>query len=791
MADNKRYIIKITGIVQGVGFRPFIYTKAKSLSLNGWVNNISDGVVIEAEGKEGDLAYFVNAIEKDAPALSHIRSIDVTESVTVGYNGFEIRESFKSEENYIYISPDVSVCEDCRRELYDTSDRRYLYPFINCTNCGPRFTITKDTPYDRVNTTMDKFPMCRNCAEEYNNPLDRRYHAQPVSCYECGPKLRLLDNTLKEIFQKDLIEYTIRLMAEGNIIAIKGLGGYHLACDANNETAVRKLRDRKVRDDKPFAVMVRDVETALRLCSASEEEVKLLSSVQKPIVLLKKSRNYDLPVQIAPGNPFLGVMLPYTPVHMLLFKHINTGKKDIWCPDVDSRLSALVMTSGNRSSEPIYYEDNEAFENLKDIADFFLSNDREIHVRTDDSVTRVFSGKEFVIRRSRGYAPIPVVCDIFSEVFSEEVPSVLACGGELKNTFCMNRGNEFFLSHHIGDLENYETLISFEEGIQHFSRILNIDYKVVAYDIHPEYLSSKYSVSVKSDKKIPVQHHHAHIASCMAENNLSENIIGVAFDGTGLGEDGNIWGGEFFSGSYRGFKREGHLDYTGMPGGEAAIREPWRMAVSYLYKYLHAVNGFSEHDWGINCNNTRLFEAIGAGKISIVLQMLERGVNTPLTSSMGRLFDAVSALIGIRHVISYEGQAAIELEYIADMDVQETYEFIITEGEAASAPFRISTEGIIRGILKDMTAGVSNSRISGKFHETAAEIILKGCVHIRKETGLNKVVLSGGVFQNMTLLEKSLNKLRSSGFEAFIHSRVPTNDAGISLGQAVMAIFKA
>jgi len=613
---------------------------------------------------------------------------------------------------------------------------------------------------------MDKFEMCPGCRTEYYDPSDRRYFAQPISCFECGPELSLLDNKGQRIDVKDIMDYASRLILEGRIIAVKGIGGYHLACNAMDEHAVKSLRKRKIRDDKPFAIMVRDFDTASKYCIIDYAERKVLESEKKPIVLLKRRDGIKLPEGIAYNNPNLGVMLPYTPLHLLLFKR--------------PELNALVMTSGNRSSEPIYFKDEDALENLKDIADYFLVNNREIYIRTDDSVTRVFMGKEYIIRRSRGYTPLPVTFRGKGLNF----PSVLACGGELKNTFCLNRGEEFYLSHHIGDLENFETLASFEEGIEHFGKILDIDYNALAYDLHPEYISTKYALSVENVEKFPVQHPHAHIASCMAENNLDGDVIGVAFDGTGYGEDGNIWGGEFFTGGYRGFKRAAHLEYVRMPGGEMAVKEPWRMAVSYLYKTLDRIYDKIDGEYGINLGGINILGDIGSREISTAAAIIEKGFNSPLTSSMGRLFDAVSSLIGVRSKISYEGQAAIELEYAASDGDFGSYGFSIISEYGISS---VKSSDIVKGILEDMLNKVSVGIIAARFHETIASVVLKCCLIIRGNTGLNRVALSGGVFQNITLLEKCIVKLKKNEFEVFIHGDVPANDGGIALGQAVMA----
>ncbi|HEX3028044.1 MAG TPA: carbamoyltransferase HypF, partial [Clostridia bacterium] len=747
------------------------YNLAKSLSLNGWVNNTGEGVIIDVEGNKSALDAFVSRISEEAPPLSLIRDISVRTQPVAYYSSFEIRESSDAERKNVYISPDVAVCDDCKQELFDKNNRRYMYPFINCTNCGHRFTIIKDIPYDRVNTTMKQFEMCEACESEYRNPSDRRYHAQLVSCFDCGPRLELINCNGTSVCTENAIMHAKELLADGNIIAVKGLGGYHLFCDAANHETVVKLRKRKVRDDKPFALMVRDYETANKFCYCNAAERSLLESKEKPIVLLKKREEIKLPNEIAPGNPYLGIMLPYTPVHLLLLASSETHAHKY--PE------ALVATSGNRSSEPIYFKDKDALDNLSGIADYFLVNDREIYIRTDDSVTRVFRDKEYLIRRSRGYAPSPVTCKIGDIGKEKGIPSVLACGGELKNTFCMNNGNEFFVSHHIGDLENNETLSSFEDGIRHYKNLFGINPEIAAFDLHPEYLSTKYALDLDL-KKVVIQHHHAHIASCMAENNLDGDVIGVAFDGTGYGEDGNIWGGEFFSGSYDCFKREGHIEYVSMPGGEMAIKEPWRMAVAYLYKCSKGVLAPNEAE--------DLIKGIDSGRIGTIIQMIGKGINSPLTSSAGRLFDAVSALLGICMSINYEGQAAIELEYVALQGAFEPYEFTIVEKKDS---FEICVDQMIKSIVHDIKAGVEKQFISAKFHETIAEIIAAGSSRIREKTQLNRVILSGGVFQNLTLLDKSVVKLENAGFKVFVHNKVPSNDAGISLGQAAIAIIKS
>ncbi len=769
------YRIIITGIVQGVGFRPFIFNLADRFGLKGWVGNSDSNVIIEIDEDFQKKTDFINEIKKSAPVLSRIESIEYKEIEYQGFRNFEIRHSQKNSKGPVFISPDVATCCDCLSEMKDKSDRRYKYPFINCTNCGPRFTIIKNIPYDRDKTTMECFEMCDNCRQEYTKPSDRRYHAQPVSCHDCGPKLSVADENGKIIPEinssSDCIKYTADMVKKGYIVAVKGIGGYHLACDGLNQKAVDRLRTRKHRDDKPFAVMARDLKTVEKYCTISPAEVSILNSPASPIVLLEKREGVMLPDSIAHLNKYLGVMLPYTPVHHLLFEE-------------EAFPEILVMTSGNLSSEPIFYRDDEAMEGLEGIADAYLTNNREIYIRTDDSVTRVFQDKEYIIRRARGYVPKPVsinVRELLGLDENVELPSVLACGGELKNVFCLNKGKNFYLSHHIGDLENESTNVAFRKGIEHFKRLFDISPQCIAYDLHPNYYSSQYALSQPDIDKIAVQHHKAHVASCMAENLLKGDVIGVSFDGTGYGEDGNIWGGEFFTGGYYSFQRAGHLNYVMMPGSDSAVKHPWRMALGYLYA----------SEQGVVDNVIKIAGKLPAFKdrskeeITFTIKMLEKRINSPFTSSMGRFFDAVSALLGIKTDISYEGQAAIELEYYADICCTEPYDFGIENEEEG---FKVNTSCIIKQIVDDILTGYGMEYISSRFHATVADIVLEGCLHIRKINDLNNVILSGGVFQNITLLKMAVELLEKQGFKVFVHSEVPSNDGGISLGQSIMAI---
>lgn len=808
--ELERYRIEVNGIVQGVGFRPFIYKLAKSLDLKGEVRNTSSGVLIDAEGDPDSIRSFIGRLSKEAPSLSHIETIKTLKLDPAGFDDFCIRESSPDEIPNTLISPDISICTDCRRELFEPSDRRFMYPFINCTNCGPRYTIIRDIPYDRPNTTMGAFDMCNECYTQYSDPMDRRYHAQPVCCEACGPGMLLLDkdgmvietynsghpgehrhscvdmggcNRLqvqekikgKHLRSFRIIQKAAELLASGKILAVKSLGGYHLVCDAANGSAVVELRRRKHRDEKPFALMARDMDTVRKYCESDEISEKILQSPSAPIVLLRRKPSALLPSQLAPGNAELGIMLPYTPVHLLLFSGID-GKPPV-CPEL------LVMTSGNKSDEPICFEDTEALARLRGIADYFLTNDRPIRTRTDDSVVRIFKNDIYFIRRSRGYAPAPVITrstDLTRERPSgivQEQPSILALGAELKNTFCLTRGSSFFISQHIGDLENMETLQSFEDGITHYKKLFGISPKAVAYDMHPAYLTTGFVSTLPEELvRVPVQHHHAHIASCMAENDLSGDVIGVSFDGTGYGEDGAVWGGEFFTGSYSGFRRAAHLEYFGLPGGAAAVKEPWRPAAACLY-----LSGFHLRDAKLQG------EGFTPERMELMAQMLAKGFNTPQTSSMGRLFDAVSALTGTGYINRFEGQAAMLLENAASGFSEKAYGFELLERDGV---YIISIRRLISEIMGDVMSGVPAGIISARFHETAACMVEKVCLGLRSGTGLNRVVLSGGVFQNMRLLGSCTTRLRNKGFEVFIHRRVPANDGGISLGQAAIAMVR-
>jgi hydrogenase maturation protein HypF len=767
--------VHISGIVQGVGFRPFVYNLATRLNLKGWVINTSAGVDIHIEGSQETLNSFIEKLSSEKPPLAAIDEIKIKEVPLENFTTFNIQHSTAIEGAFQPISSDVSICDDCLRELFDPTDRRFRYPFINCTNCGPRFTIIKDIPYDRPKTTMAGFALCPDCKKEYTDPTNRRFHAQPVACPVCGPKV-WLENGSNVESQKSLdgdeaIVQAQKLLTAGKIIAIKGLGGFHLACDATNATAVTELRNRKLRVDKPFALMMPDLETVEQHCFVSEAERELLLSTARPIVLLKRKPESNIAREVAPAQDWLGVMLPYTPLHYLLF-----ANPDLRLSTFD--LPPLVMTSGNLSEEPIAIGNDEARERLASLADAFLFHDRDIHIRCDDSVVRVFNPSglrtthhapitTYPLRRSRGYSPFPVKLPF-------KVPQILATGSELKNTFCITNKNYAFLSHHIGDMENYETLKSFEQGVEHFERLFRVKPVAIACDLHPNYLATRYALERAQRENLPtfnIQHHHAHIAACMAEHGLdgSRPVIGLAFDGTGYGDDGAIWGGEVLVADYRGYQRVGQLEYFPLPGGDAAIKKPARTALALLWSL--------RLDWDDRLESVKEF---CADDRTLLRTQLEKKINTPLTSSMGRLFDAAAALAGVRQSVNYEAQAAIEFEALADP--LEGGKYLFKWGQA-----KVQVRGAIESLTADALSGVPVPKISARFHNGLAEVCRVICLDVREKFSINEVALSGGVWQNITLLGRSLSLLRASGFRVYIHQQVPTNDGGLSLGQAVIA----
>jgi hydrogenase maturation protein HypF len=747
--------VRVEGVVQGVGFRPFVYSLATSLGLSGLVGNDVDGVFAELEGDAEAVTKFLALLEQQPPPLARIDRVTTTSLPPLGSVQFVITESQPGGERRALVSADSATCADCLRELADPTDRRYRYPFINCTNCGPRFTIVTGVPYDRPLTTMSGFTMCALCAAEYQDPADRRFHAQPVCCPACGPQVTLTNAAGKPLSPgtADPIAAAAALLRAGSVLAVKGLGGYHLAVDAASQEAAGTLRARKHREDKPFAVMVPDLTAARELCAVDETARRLLTSSRRPIVLLpRRPEAADrLAPAVAPGNSHLGLMLPYTPLHHLLLELVGRP---------------IVATSGNVSDEPIAYRDADARKRLGAIADGFLRHDREIHIRTDDSVVRAVGGRETIVRRSRGYAPEPL------RLRHALHRPVLACGAELKNTFCLAKEDRAFLSHHIGDLENAETLLSFTAGIEHFRRLFDIEPEVVACDLHPDYLSTKYAADLDGVELTGVQHHHAHIASCLADNDADGPVIGVAFDGTGYGDDGTIWGGEFLIADLATSSRAGCLEPVPMPGGAAAIRQPWRMAAAYL---AAAYPDGSLPALAVRERNDASWAPVTA--------MAARGINSPLTSSAGRLFDAVAALLGVRDDINYEGQAAIELEQLADTAELSGYQAAVTEAEFV----RIRGSDLVRAAVEDLVSGTDRRRIAARFHHGVAAAITAACSLLREQHGLGTVALSGGVFQNLLLTTIVARQLAEAGFTVLTHSRVPCNDGGISLGQAAVA----
>ncbi len=751
--------IEVSGIVQGVGFRPYVYRLATGHHLAGSIRNTPAGVSIEIQGPVETIEDFVARLPREAPPLARITSVAVREVPCNRDHEFRILGSRSGEAVRTLISPDVAVCSDCLRELFDPSDRRHRYPFINCTNCGPRFTIVRDIPYDRPRTSMAVFPMCPACQAEYDHPLNRRFHAQPNACWTCGPRVELWDRSGQRIDCRDPIAEAVAGLDAGLVVAVKGLGGFHLAVDATKPAAVALLRQRKRRVGKPFAIMVPSVEAAQQLCAVDSTASAALESVQRPIVVLPRKHPSPVAEEVAPCNRYLGIFLPYTPLHHLLL--------------AEGSFTALVMTSGNLSDEPIAIDNREAIARLHGLADYFLVHNRDILLRCDDSVVRIASGKTRQLRRSRGFVPVPVF-------LKEEQPPVLAVGGELKNTICLTKGKHAFLSQHIGDLENVESYKFFAEAVEHLETILEIQPEIVAYDLHPDYFSTRWALEQQGVHLVGVQHHHAHIASCMAENHLDGSVIGFALDGTGYGTDGCIWGGEVLIAGYENFERAAHLEYIPLPGGSAAIREPWRMAVSYLAHH------FGRDFLGLSIPFVR---QIDRQKTETLLRMIEHKVNSPLTSSCGRLFDAVAALIGIRQQVSYEAQAAIELEMaITPSDDNAAYPLgLIPDGEH----WLIATRPLFEALLNDLSTDVPAGSISRRFHNGLVEALVQIANLLRKQTGLDRVCLSGGTFHNVYLSQRLESRLSAAEFEVFPHAEVPAGDGGLSLGQALVAAHRS
>lgn len=737
-----------------MGFRPFVYNLAHEYGLKGWVCNYSGGVQIEVEGAETTLKQFISDIRDKHPPVACILDMEVRDSLPLqGYRDFEIRESRQEENLFVPVSPDISICHDCLRELMDPEDRRYHYPFINCTNCGPRFTIVEGIPYDRVNTTMAPFRMCPLCSREYHDPSNRRFHAQPNACHQCGPTLKLWDSSGKEITTHDPLGDTIAFLKMGKIVAIKGLGGFHLACDATREDVVSQLRGRKYREDKPFAIMCRNLEVIERLCLVDGLSRDLLQSKERPIVIVPSRKDAKIAPSVAPFQRTLGVMLPYTPLHHLLFAE---------------GVDVLVMTSGNVSDEPIVVKDGEALERLKHIADFFLTHNRDIHTRCDDSVVKPLKGAVTFLRRARGFAPFPIK-------LSRGGKSILACGADLKNTFCLTSGDSALVSQHIGDMENFETMSSFEQGVELLRRLFQVEPDLVVHDLHPDYLSTRYAMGLDVPK-IGVQHHFAHALSCMAEYGSEGPGLAVVMDGTGYGEDGTVWGGEFLEVTLSGYRRLGHLSPIPLPGGTMAVREPWRMGAAYLERIYGELE---------RCH-IPFVEGLDRERWSQIRLAVRAQINSPACSSMGRLFDAVSAILGVRDTVNYEGQAAVELEQMVAEGEMGEYSFQILEEHGTLI---VNPDPIIEAVVEDIRDKESPSVISARFHNSVARVIATMARRIREEYGLSDIFLSGGVFQNHVLLGRVWDILREDGFRVHTHHKVPPNDGGISLGQAFYGLY--
>lgn len=743
---SRRYIINIYGTVQGVGFRPYVYNLARRYDLKGWIKNAGSSVGIDIEGRKENIKSFLNCIINNPPPLSSIKEIKINHKQLKGYKIFEILKSTSRYGEMKFISPDVRTCEECKKEIFDKNSPYYKYPFTNCTNCGPRYSIIKKLPYDRENTTMKKFKMCTFCREEYENPTKRRFHAQPTCCPACGPKYKLIDISGNVIDSEDPIEKTKQLLKMGYIIAIKGIGGFHLACNGEDYKIVSLLRKRKKRPHKPFAVMAKDMEVVKKVCYITEKEQKVLSSRKRPIVILRKKETFHLPENIAPMNKKLGVILPYAPVHYLLF---------------DDNIKYLIMTSGNISSMPIQYINNEALKYLKGIADFFLIHDRDINIPVEDAVVKVIGNEEVIIRMGRGYSPFAVDACVKSEI--------LALGGDKKASFSISQKGYVYLSQYFGDLKDLDTYNNYKNGIKNLTNIFNLNPKIVVHDLHPNYLSTQYAQTVNGNR-ISVQHHHSHMVSCIAEHKITDDVIGVIFDGTGMGTDGSVWGGEFFGGNRNWFKRVAHLKPVYIQGGDTSIKEPWRIALSYLVS--------------MGYDPRKYLNGIDNNKLRYVENILKVGLNCYKSSSMGRFFDCVASLIGLRNIVTYEGQGAIELENIIVDGVTESYDYNIEDNNGL---LWIDYNGIIAGILKDLEDKVSPSIISAKFHNTVCSFTVETVCRIRQLYNINLVVLSGGVFQNDFLLKNIYKKLNYCNFKVYYNQKIPINDNGISFGQLISA----
>jgi len=757
-----------------VGFRPFIYKLAQKYNLNGTVSNTTEGVTIKINTPDKDtIKKFTSDIKSQKPPASVIENIEVEEVPFHNFKDFKIGKSKETEEKFQMVSPDIATCSHCIEDINNKDDkRRYYYPFTNCTNCGPRFTIIQKMPYDRPYTTMYKFVMCEDCYDEYNNPMDRRFHAQPNACKNCGPALILIGREGKKIDSKNPIITTAKLLNHGKIIAVKSLGGFQIACSALSDDAILELRKRKKRPVKPFAIMIKDIESVKKYYHLNEKEIKSLLSSSAPIVLLKKKlKNYPISGYVSLYNKYEGVMLPYTPIHHLLFNHVNIP---------------LIMTSGNISEEPIAAENEEALKKLNNICDYFLIHNRDIYSRYDDSVIKVFDGREMIIRRARGYSPYPVKLDR-----NAGKKIIFAAGAHEKNTFCFLVKNYATISQHIGDLDNAESIEFYNSTFSHYRNIFNIEkIDVTAYDKHPYYASTKFAGSMKNvDTKIEIQHHNAHIASVIAENGINDKVIGFAWDGTGYGDDGKIWGSEIFiADSNLTFTRVGHLKEKILPGGEITIKKPYRMAISYLYslwkKNKTSKNNFSQF---LYSNLPFYKKIISLSEIDVIIKQMETGFNSTVTTSMGRFFDAVSSLLNCTHISSFEGEAAIHLEMTADYKVKEKYPLKV---DYKDGMYIIDDYHIFSQIFEELLKKIPKSKISAKFHNTLTGIILKISQMIRKTYSINSIALSGGVFQNNFLLSRSFDILKNDNFRVYSNFKVPVNDGGISLGQSYIAALR-
>jgi hydrogenase maturation protein HypF len=784
MAERAQIVVK--GIVQGVGFRPYVFNLADALGLKGYVTNTSEGVFIDIEGAR--VSEFIERLRNEAPPLSRITDLSFASHPVHGYSEFTIRRSLDAAEGLLFtlVSPDVSICDDCLKELLDPADRRYLYPFINCTNCGPRYSITRSVPYDRPNTTMDVFAMCPDCLGEYRDPRNRRFHAQPNACPVCGPQVEFrLHNAECGVRNGEAIEEAIKLLKGGGIVAVKGLGGFHIACDAANDEAVGRLREKKRKSNKPFAVMAPSLDSMQRFCIISEEEKDLLRSNRRPIVLLRKKDGHVLSDVVSPNNQFIGAMLPYTPLHYLLFEHPLGAGVALEEP----HFTALVMTSGNLSEEPIVRDNDEAENKLSLIVDGFLLHNRDIFMRVDDSVVRIpnadcglrnegnsssSSQSEIsFIRRSRGYAPDPIM-------LHDEGAEVLGCGADLKNTFTLTKGKFAIPSHHIGDMENYETVRYFEESLQNLKSVYRAEPQAIVHDLHPGYLSTQWAIQCGMRnaecgmKTYGIQHHYAHIGSVMAEHGLKSKVIGIALDGTGYGTDGNLWGGEFLIAGINGFERAGHFQYVALPGGEAAIREPWKTAVSFVF------DAAGNRAW--NCLESIGFvERYGKDALQKIATVKRSSELSPLSSGAGRLFDAVSALLGICETNTFEGEAAMSLESCTRPGIDEEYHI---EFKSENGYTVVDFSFAIIAIIDDMTQTVPKEVIATRFHNTVASVIRNMARRLNGIHGIREVTLSGGTFQNQYLLQRTDAALSMDGMTVLTNIKVPCNDGGISLGQA-------